>query len=352
MSRAPAVSAARFGPAALVAGAGAALGGLVAAAAAVVVALLAAIPLGGATGSGTGPDGGRAAPVGAVAGIPSQYLAAFDRAAARFGVPWSVLAGIYRVECDFGRSTLPGCLRGTRNSAGAEGPGQFLPGTWRRGLAPGTIIAPGPPAPDGGGYATDGDGDGVADPWDPFDAAAATARLLAASGAPGDLSGAVFAYNHDPGYVTQVLALAAGYQRDRDGSLAAPVEAGRSPAPASVAAVLAFARAQLGLPYRWGGAGPGSWDCSGLVQAAYAAGGTVLSHDAAAQYAATAARPVPLDRLEAGDLVFYGTSAATIHHVGIVIDAERMIDAPHTGAVVRVDPVAAPDELAATRPLG
>ena len=348
MSRSPAVSA----KAALVAGTGAALASMAAVFAAVVVALLAVLPLGGAPGSATGPDGPRGAPAAAVGGIPAQYLAAFDGAAARFGVPWSVLAGIYRVECDFGRSTLPGCPPGTRNSAGAEGPGQFLPGTWRRGLALGTIIAPGPPAPDGGGYATDGDGDGVADPWDPFDAVASTARLLAASGATRDLSGAVFAYNHDPGYVTQVLALAAGYQRDRAAFLAAPVTAPRSPAPAAVAAVLAFARAQLGLPYRWGGAGPASWDCSGLVQAAYAAGGILLSHDAAAQYSATAARRVPLDRLQAGDLVFYGASAATIHHVGIAIDAGRMIDAPHTGAVVRVDPVGASDELAATRPLG
>jgi cell wall-associated NlpC family hydrolase len=117
-----------------------------------------------------------------------------------------------------------------------------------------------------------------------------------------------------------------------------------------VAAVLAFARAQLGRPYQWGGAGPTAWDCSGLVQAAYARAGIELTHDAAAQYAATADHPVPLGGLQPGDLVFYGASASTIHHVGIAIGPTEMIDAPYTGAFVRIDPVAATDLFAATRP--
>ncbi len=325
-------------------------GGLVATVAGVLVALIAALPL-AASGAAVPPTVGASPQGGAlgapVADIPPTYLEAFDRAAATYGVPWSVLAGIYRVECDFGRSRLPGCLPGTRNSAGAEGPGQFLPGTWRRGLAMGVIIPPGPPAPRGDGYAADGDGDGIADAWDPFDAVASTARMLADNGAPQNLSGAVFSYNHDPQYVAQVLALAAGYDRAR-----AAVQPATTTRAASVAPVLAFATAQLGRPYQWGGAGPATWDCSGLVQAAYATVGLRLTHDAAAQYTATDAHVVPVSRLAPGDLVFYGTSPATIHHVGIAVDATHMIDAPFTGAVVRVDPVAAGDLFAATRPLG
>ncbi|MGH9060901.1 MAG: lytic transglycosylase domain-containing protein, partial [Acidimicrobiales bacterium] len=156
-----------------------------------------------------------AADPGAPAGsIPPAYLAAFESAGQRFAVAWPVLAGIYKVECDFGRSLLAGCRPGTENGAGAQGPGQFLAPTWRRGLAAGQLIGPGPPSPSvADGYATDGDGDGVADPWNPADAAASTARLLAANGAAtGDVAGAVFAYNHDAGYVQRVLALAAAYQ--------------------------------------------------------------------------------------------------------------------------------------------
>ncbi len=304
------------------------------------------------------PNGmaGTAPVTGDVRGIPAAYMAAFRSAQARYGVPWDVLAGIYEVECDFGQSPLAGCRPGTANPFGAQGPGQFLPPTWRRGLPPSALIAPGPPAPPGDGFATDGDDDGVADVWDPADAVASTARMLAADGAPGDLAGAVFAYDHSPTYVATVLALASAYADGVPGPAtvgavpAAGSAAGRT-ARAAVATVLDFARAQLGAPYRWGGSGPGGWDCSGLVQAAYAAAGLVLTHDAAAQYRETERAAVPLSALRPGDLVFYGSSPATIHHVGIVIGGTVMIDAPHTGAVVRVDPVAAPDLLAATRPV-
>ncbi|MCU4185666.1 bifunctional lytic transglycosylase/C40 family peptidase [Acidiferrimicrobium sp. IK] len=332
----------------------AATGGMAAAGAAAAAMLVAVLPLAASGQPATEAPPAAAAGAAAVSDIPPVYLAAFDRAAAAYGVGWDVLAGIYRVECDFGQSQLAGCPPGTRNSAGAEGPGQFLPGTWRRGLPLGAIIQPGPPAADGQGYATDGDGDGIADPWDPADAVASTARMLAANGGATDPSGAVFAYNHDPRYVAQVLALAAGYRQSRSAA-ALPQQQGQGQGPGraagGVAAVLTFARSQIGRPYQWGGAGPWSWDCSGLVEAAYAEAGVRLTHDAAAQYAATAAARVPLTGLEPGDLVFYGTSSATIHHVGIAVDATHMIDAPYTGADVRTDPVAAPDLLAATRPL-
>lgn len=301
---------------------------------------------GSASGSGGGEGPGSTGAV--VGGIPAAYLADFRQSGARFGVPWGILAGIYRLECDFGQSRLAGCSPpGTENGAGAQGPGQFLAPTWRRGLAPDSIIEPGPPTVSvADGYATDGDGDGVADVWNPADAIASTARLLAANGAAdGDLEQAVFAYNHDPTYVDDVMALAAGYQA----APAASVSPGAG--SAMVQAVLATAKAQLGKPYLWGGAGPGSYDCSGLVMVAYADVGLALPHNAAAQYQLTANHPVPLSALEPGDLVFFGTSVPGIEHVGIVVGGGEMIDAPHSGAVVRVEPYDWNDLLVATRPL-
>ena len=282
------------------------------------------------------------APPAAEGGIPPAYLTDFEVSSARFGVPWGVLAGIYRIECDFGRSTLAGCNPpGTENPAGAQGPGQFLAPTWRRALAPGQVVPPGPPTTsDAAGYATDGDGDGIADPWDPADAIASTARLLRANGAAtGNLTAAVWAYNHDPSYVEDVLGLAAFYQ-------AAPATG-----PSAVATVLSVAEAQLGKPYLWGGAGPAAFDCSGLVMVSFAAAGVEFPHNAAARYALTADRPAPLGALLPGDLVFFGPSAATIDHVGIAIGGGEMIDAPHTGAVVRIEPLDWSDLLVATRPL-
>jgi cell wall-associated NlpC family hydrolase len=306
---------------------------------------------------------------GTVTGIPAPYLADLEAAGSRFDVPWTVLAGIYHEECDFGQSTLAGCdPPGSENGAGAQGPGQFLPGTWRKGLAPHQLIPPGPPtASTAAGFATDGDGDGVADPWDPADATASTARLLAADGAAtGDVAGAVYAYNHSEGYVQAVLGWADTYQQeaaaapvDGSGGSSGPALATADPSalssadPSALSAVLAFAAAQLGDPYAWGGAGPDRWDCSGLVQAAYALAGVDLAHNAAEQYRATAIdRVSPGAGLVPGDLVFFGPSLAGIDHVGIVVGGGEMIDAPHTGAVVRVESYDWSDLIAATRPLG
>jgi cell wall-associated NlpC family hydrolase len=339
---------------------------------AMAVVVLAALALADALPSATvalsatlpAPPGAVAGPA-LVAGIPTLYLRDAEVSGRRFGVPWSVLAGIYRVECDFGRSRLAGCHpRGTENASGAQGPGQFLAPTWRRGLAPGELIPSGPPtgSETGSGFATDGDGDGVADPWDPADAVASTARMLEADGGSGDIERAVLAYNHSEAYVDEVMTLAAGYRdaasfpaalRSRPAASAAapPSSSSLPPAPgAAVAAVIAFARAQLGEPYRWGGAGPGAWDCSGLVMAAYAVAGVVLPHNAEAQYDTTAGATVPLDRLQPGDLVFFGPDLATIGHVGLYIGGGEMIDAPHAGATVRVESFRWSDLLVATRP--
>jgi len=98
---------------------------------------------------------------------------------------------------------------------------------------------------------------------------------------------------------------------------------------------VAFAKAQTGKPYKWGGAGPASYDCSGLVMASYLAAGITTPRVAADQYGTGAS--VPLDKAQAGDLLFYASDVAkpaTIYHVAIYLGAGQVIDAPYTGAYV------------------
>lgn len=101
----------------------------------------------------------------------------------------------------------------------------------------------------------------------------------------------------------------------------------------AAAAAIAFARDQLGKPYTWGGEGPHSFDCSGLTMRAWEAGGRALVHYSGAQFAQTSR--VPIAELAPGDLVFFGSSAKTIHHVGLYAGNGTMIEAPRTGLDVR-----------------
>jgi peptidoglycan DL-endopeptidase CwlO len=103
---------------------------------------------------------------------------------------------------------------------------------------------------------------------------------------------------------------------------------------------VAFAYAQIGEPYVWGGAGPDVWDCSGLTMGAWASAGVYLPHYAVSQYAATT--PISSSQLQPGDLVYWASNPAdpnTIFHVGLYIGNGEMIHAPHTGAFVRVESI-------------
>lgn len=93
------------------------------------------------------------------------------------------------------------------------------------------------------------------------------------------------------------------------------------------------------------------FDCSGLALYAWAHVGFSLDHYTGYQW--VEGHRVPLDRLRAGDLVFFAHDVSdpqTIHHVGIYVKGDRMIDAPHTGAVVRHDKVFVPGLIGAVRP--
>ncbi len=114
-----------------------------------------------------------------------ELLPVWQAAGQAYGVPWSVLAAINKVESDFGANMGP-------SSAGAIGWMQFMPDTWAR-------------------WGVDANGDGVADPWNAQDAIYSAARYLAASGAATDIAAAVYSYNHAQWYVDEVLQLAAQY---------------------------------------------------------------------------------------------------------------------------------------------
>jgi membrane-bound lytic murein transglycosylase B len=111
-----------------------------------------------------------------------RLLAHYREGERRFGVPWNVLGAVNFVETAFGKVR-------SRSTAGAQGPMQFLPGTWRR-------------------YGLGGD------VHDPRDAILGAANMLRASGAPADLRRALYAYNPSSLYVDAVLAYARVMRRD------------------------------------------------------------------------------------------------------------------------------------------
>ena len=287
--------------------------------------------------------GGGPPSLGAMRDVPPDYLALYQAAADTCpGLPWPVLAGIGKLESDHGRSTAPGVAFGA-NFAGAAGPMQFGIGGKAGNTWGGAAVHPVPPQV---GYGTDGDGDGIANVYQPADAIFGAARYLCANGAKGgaDIPRAVFAYNHADWYVTKVLAAASSYAAGPGVAL---------PAGAAVEKAVAFAFTQLGRPYKWGAAGEGFYDCSGLVQRAYAEGGVPLPRTSREQWTAGPHVLNP-DDLQPGDLVFFANDLAdpaTIHHVGIYIGAGNMIDAPHKGAVVSIRPaLGRGDFIGAVRP--
>ncbi len=287
----------------------------------IVVVLLATLARAGDSSSAAAPNDGT------VGDIPADYLVIYRQAAQTCpGLDWTILAAIGKVESDHGRSQLPGVHSG-ENSAKAGGPMQFLQLTFD------SVVARHSPPP-GGAHPPSR--------YNPHDAVYTAAAYLCDSGARDgrDLHAAIFAYNHAEWYVKKVLAQAEKYS-------CGAVRASNTAAKAAIN----FACGQIGLPYVWGGDGPANgdrgFDCSGLTKAAFAAAGIELPRTAQTQY--IAGPRVRVGQLEPGDLVFFGTGATHVTHVGLAISATKMINAPDFGRPVAIDPIGT-KIVGATRP--
>ncbi|HLX47068.1 MAG TPA: NlpC/P60 family protein [Streptosporangiaceae bacterium] len=274
--------------------------------------------------------------------IPSDYLFWFQKVSQQSGVPWPILAGIGKVESNFGQSNLPGVHSG-QNGFGAAGPMQIgitgaAGNTWGG--------APVHPASEHvSGVATDENGDGIASVYQAPDAIAGAAKYLLENGVLDNVSAAIFAYNHLVSYVQLVLNYAKLYAQG--GFTISPVSVdaapqcltgntGQAPNQAATTAI-AFAEAQLGKPYQWGGTGPDAFDCSGLVMMAYRAAGINIPRTSQEQWAW--GPKIAPGQEEPGDLVFFAGSDGTMTnpgHVGIVIGKNLMVEAYATGFPIRI----------------
>ncbi|MET9913594.1 bifunctional lytic transglycosylase/C40 family peptidase [Streptomyces sp. NPDC006476] len=286
--------------------------------------------------------------------VPSQYKSLIqDAGNACPQVTPNLLAALLTQESGFNPKA--------RSQVGAEGIAQFMPSTWET-------------------HGIDGNGDGKRDVWDPADAIPSAAKYLCGiagdiKDVPGDKqSNMLAAYNAGSGAVRKYGGVPP-YKETQDyvksiRALADRPTGGKTVTANSdeAATALNAAAKMIGTPYSWGGgnaSGPSTgtccspngrsgtsitgFDCSGLTLYAYAKAGISLPRTAAQQYAAS--EPVKPGDVRPGDLVFYGSSLSSIHHVGLYIGGGWMIDAPRPGTQVRYDPMdVMTDLIAVARP--
>ncbi|WP_197275232.1 peptidoglycan DD-metalloendopeptidase family protein [Luteipulveratus halotolerans] len=245
--------------------------------------------------------------------IPADIKAHYVRAANRYKVPWTLLAGIGMEETGHGRNNRP-------SSAGAQGLMQFMPSTFAE-------------------FGVDGGGDGIIDIRDDADSAMSAANYLTSSGATKGAEGvkrAIFAYNHAQWYVNDVLFYAAKYGGGT--VLGDPTDCGTGEGEGNaqlppltnerVKRLLSWSRSQLGDRYVMGANGPDSWDCSSFSSTAYRQLGITMPRTAQAQQAWLASGNgfrVSPGEAKPGDLIFFDSYLGpnVIGHVEIVLDPAK-----------------------------
>ncbi len=278
--------------------------------------------------------------------IPGDLLTVYRSAAMTCdGLPWQVLAGIGWVESRHaggqadpttgavsppiigpaidGRPGFAAIPDPTQPDgwAHAVGPMQFLTTTWDRW---GTVAPDRPPG-------------SVPDPHNAWDAIySAAAYLCAGEDQIGDLRSAILSYNRSDAYASDVLGKAGEYGLGSGPTVEGATFAGIGEA------VVGHALTQLGVPYEWGGTTPGvGFDCSGLVQWAYAQIGVELPRTTQQQILVGV--EVSVGEMRPGDLVFTrsdrGSYVLDYGHVAIYAGGGQEIVAPRAGDVISLRPV-------------
>jgi cell wall-associated NlpC family hydrolase len=253
------------------------------------------------------------------------------------GIHWSHLAGVGRMMSDHGRN-MAVMTRGKTNKWGQTGPAGFITGPNQN-----QAIA------DWNDWKVDGNGDKKISVYEPADAIKALGIFLCnqgvSKGKPWSLTLALHRLNGNETFVKNVYTAAAGYrgttaQRNKAASASKSVTSG--PANSRVDAMIKSAQKELGDPYKFGGNGPGSWDCSALVKKAAASAGVKLPRTSRQQV--NSGREVPRSQMRKGDLLFYKRDGH-VYHVTIYLGNGRMIEAPRTGLNVRETKLRTPQEV-------
>jgi hypothetical protein len=339
----------------------------------VVLALLAVVAV---VISDDDASAAEAASGGGLRGVPTEFrtwiLKADDACAEQEMTPALLAAQLWQ-ESKFQTSK-----KAATSPAGAQGPAQFMPGTWAT-------------------WGRDADGNGETSPWDIGDAVMAQGRMMCSllkqaksSGYPGDVRALALAgYNAGWGAVQEFKGVppksfSNGETFDYVQLILSTMARFRGPSLLTVsgsgtaADALRKAVGRMGTPYAWGGGGPNGpskgfcdgtngyldgqcvasstigFDCSSLVQYAYWPA-TKLPRTAAAQYGATSDRPVSRSDLKPGDLLFWSHGGSgSIYHVAMYAGDGNVVQAPRTGRNVEVAPLTSAmpeaDYYGATRP--
>lgn len=284
--------------------------------------------------------------------VPAKYRSLVEKAGTTCpAVTPNLLAALLTQESGFNPKA--------RSPANAQGIAQFIPATWAS-------------------HGIDGNGDGKKDVHDPEDAIPSAARYLCdiaeeVKDVPGDKQKNMLAAYNAGSHAVRKYGGVPPYKETRTyvrsiTAMANKPAGGGSATGDQATIALNAARGMLGKPYSWGGgnaAGPTTgtccspgghsgasvlgFDCSGLTLYAYAKAGITLPRTAAQQY--TASEPVKPGHVKPGDLVFYGSTTASIHHVAIYVGGGWVINAPRPGAKVRYDPMdMMSDLIAVARP--
>ena len=268
--------------------------------------------------------------------IPQEYVKDYQDAGKEYGIPWTLVAAIHRVETNFGSDL-------NTSSVGAIGHTQFMVKTWVGWSFPGgtrlgdasipkeTLMNPSV-IQKYGGFGVDADKDGKADPYNVRDAMFSTANYLAKNGgAKGDLRGAVYQYNHAGWYVNRVFKYYNSYTSNVKtvavGSSSIGTVSGGG-APAIEKAIETGSTLVGRSPYNFGGGrtkadiARKSFDCSSFIRWAFEQGGVNLGPlDATTtDTLVKLGKPIQANQIKRGDLIFFDTYKKN-GHVAIALDS-------------------------------